>query len=209
MTDCSGKSDTEIIFHIPQNAGRTVQAAAKFHCKGGAPLQTLEEYIETHQEGFYRLAFTYVKNRDAAMDVVQNAVVHALTHAESLRRAEYMRAWFTRILINESLQYLRKNRRFLPADFYPDDFACEDRDIAQKLDIYRAVGRLKPKLRTVVILRFFEDMQLNEISAVTGVNLSTVKTRLYKALSELKAEISEESLPGQPDRLHILDRKGE
>ena len=170
-------------------------------------MQTLEEYIETNQDGFYRLAFTYVKNRDAAMDVVQNAVVRALTRAGSLRRAEYMRTWFTRILINESLQYLRKNRRYLPADFYPDDFVCEDSDIARKLDIYRAVGQLRPKLRTVVVLRFFEDMRIDEISAVTGVNPNTVKTRLYKALAELKAEISEEDLPKRPGRLHISTGK--
>ena len=40
-------------------------------------MQELEEYIEAHQDSFYRVAFTYVKDRDAALDVVQNAVVQA------------------------------------------------------------------------------------------------------------------------------------
>ena len=48
-------------------------------------MQELEEYIEAHQDSFYRVAFTYVKDRDAALDVVQNAVVQALTHIHTLR----------------------------------------------------------------------------------------------------------------------------
>lgn len=154
-------------------------------------MQALEEYIETHQDSFYRLAFTYVKDRDASLDVVQNAVVQALTHAHTLRQPEYIRTWFTRILINESLCYLRKNKKYLPTDALPEDFSVEEEDLAEKLDIYRAVGRLDPKLRTIVVLRFFEDMQLTDIAAITGVKLSTVKSRLYKALAELKVEMSD------------------
>lgn len=46
-------------------------------------MEELEQYIIENQESFYRLAYTYVKDRDAALDVVQNAVVKALTHWES------------------------------------------------------------------------------------------------------------------------------
>lgn len=157
-------------------------------------MQALEDYIETHQTSFYRLAFTYVKDRDASLDIVQNAVVQALTHVHTLRQPEYMRTWFTRILVNESLRYLRKNKKYLPTDELPEDFSSEDEDIAQKLDVYRAVGRLDPKLRTIVVLRFYEDMQLADIAAITGVNLNTVKSRLYKALAELKVEMTEADL---------------
>ena len=73
-------------------------------------MQELEEYIEAHQDSFYRVAFTYVKDRDAALDVVQNAVVQALTHIHTLREPAYMRTWFYRILVNEGLGYLRKNK---------------------------------------------------------------------------------------------------
>lgn len=71
-------------------------------------MQELEQYIEAHQDSFYRIAFTYVKDREAALDVVQNAVVQALTHAHTLRDPSCMRTWFYRILVNEGLGYLRK-----------------------------------------------------------------------------------------------------
>jgi len=70
----------------------------------------------------------------------------------------------------------------------------EDEDIGQKLDVYRAVGRLDPKLRTVVMLRFYEDMKLEEIARITGTNLNTVKSRLYTALSRLREDLGCEVL---------------
>ena len=66
-------------------------------------MQELEEYIEAHQDSFYRVAFTYVKDRDAALDVVQNAVVQALTHIHTLREPAYMRTWFYRIAEKQAL----------------------------------------------------------------------------------------------------------
>ena len=51
---------------------------------------------------------------------------------------------------------------------------------------------MDPKLRTVVLLRFFEGMKLEDIAVVTNARLSTVKTRLYRALKELKTMLGEE-----------------
>ncbi len=153
-------------------------------------MEELERYITDNQESFYRLAYSYVKDRDAALDVVQNAVLKALTHWGSLREPAYLKTWFYRILVNEGLSYLRKNRRLIPTDVFWDEQAPEE-DIPGRIDVYEAVERLNPKLRTVVVLRFFEDMPLQEIAAVTGLNLSTVKTRLYHALKLLKKEIGQ------------------
>ena len=153
-------------------------------------MEELEQYITENQESFYRLAYTYVKDRDAALDVVQNAVLKALTHGDSLREPAYMKTWFYRILVNEGLNYIRKNKRLIPVDEFWEQQAPEV-DSPGKLDVYAAVERLSPNLRTVVVLRFFEDMPLQEIAAVTGLNLSTVKTRLYHALKVLKKDIGQ------------------
>ena len=49
--------------------------------------QQLSDYIVAHQEEFYRLAYSYVKNRDAALDVVQESIVKALAKSDTLRRS--------------------------------------------------------------------------------------------------------------------------
>lgn len=156
--------------------------------------EDFEEYITAGQEGFYRLAYSYVKNSDAAMDVVQEAVLKALSKLESLRQPEYMKTWFYRILVNESISCLRKNKRISWEDWDENQLAVEDKDVPRSLDLYQAVQNLPPKLKTVVILRFFEDRKLDEIAFITKSNLNTVKSRLYKGLKLLREQVGEEDI---------------
>ena len=76
--------------------------------------QQLSDYIVAHQEEFYRLAYSYVKNRDAALDVVQESIVKALAKSDTLRRPEYLKTWFYRILLNESMNHHRRAKRLVP-----------------------------------------------------------------------------------------------
>lgn len=156
--------------------------------------QELVLYIENNQERFYRLAYTYVKNREDALDIVHDAIVKALQSYDGLRNPEYAQTWFYKILINESLSFLRKNRRLisledLPASPIPQTGASPEEVKDEYLDLYAAVDKLPPDMKTIVVLRFFEDMPLGEIAEITSVNLSTVKSRLYRALKHLKLDM--------------------
>ena len=53
------------------------------------------------------------------------------------------------------------------------------------IDVYKYVQTLNEKLKTVIILRFFEDMKIDEIAQITKTNVNTVKSRLYRGLEEL------------------------
>lgn len=157
----------------------------------GTVRRDIVDYIEKNQEKFYRIAFAHVKNREDALDIVHDAVVKALQNYQTLRQPEYMQTWFYRILTNESLSFLRKNRRTISVGDLSDSDITEDGGLAPDdcIDLYRALDQLPGKLKTVVILRFFEDMKLEEIGKATGANLSTVKSRLYKALKILKLDL--------------------
>ena len=67
--------------------------------------------VTEQQSHYYRLAYSYTKNRDSAMDIVQEAIVKAMPKLTTLRNPDYMKTWFYRIVINESLSHLRKHRR--------------------------------------------------------------------------------------------------
>ena len=153
-------------------------------------------FIREHQQDFYRLAFRYVHCQEAALDVVQEALEKGLRGLTSLREPAYMKTWFYRILVNESLTYLRRHRReVLPFEEALADLPAQPApDRAEALDLYAAIDRLDPKLKTVVMLRCFEDMKLAEIAQVTGANLNTVKSRLSTALRRLRLAMEEESL---------------
>lgn len=159
-----------------------------------APLtEKLIAFIEGNQEKFYRIAFGYMKNREDALDIVHDAVVKGIEKCYTIRESQYMETWFYRILINECIGSLRKNRKIT----YIEDISEFAKLISgneksdMNIDLYAALDKLPPKLKSVVILRFFEDMKLEEIAQITSANLSTVKSRLYKALKILKTDMED------------------
>lgn len=153
-------------------------------------------FLQTNQEKFYRIAFSYAKNRDDALDILQSAIVKALEKAETVRSPQYLETWFCRVLINESLQYLRKRQRVVPVED-PEallEGAADDAErVDRAIDLSRAMEKLDPRSRTVVLLRFFHDMKLEQIAEILDLNLSTTKSRLYKALQILEKEMGGET----------------
>ena len=154
--------------------------------------QLLVDHILNGQTDFYRLAMSYVKNRDAALDVVQEAIVKALSKVDTVREPAYLKTWFYRILINEAMNHFRRNRNLVSLEEVMADRAAEPRDPGERLDLYDAIDRLSFPEQTVIKLRYFEDMKLEEIAQATGTNLNTVKSRLYKAIRRLKDMTGEE-----------------
>lgn len=151
-------------------------------------------YLLANQEKFYRLAYFYVQNPDVALDIVQNAIVKALEHYNSICNRKYIKTWFYRVLVNECLNVLQKGKREYA--YEPEDLQrIQDRPVEedhQAMEIYEQVQRLPEEMKTVVILRFYEDFSLAEIAEVTGTKLSTVKYRLYAGLKNIRANFEEE-----------------
>ncbi len=148
-------------------------------------------FVRERQQDFYKLAYSYVHNQDAAMDMVQNAIVQALGSLHRLRQPQYMETWFYRILVNACLSYLRTAGRVVLVDQLPPQSAPHS-DLDRAMDIDRAMDQLPPKLKTVIVLRYFEDRPLQQIAMMTGVGLSCAKGRLYRALQALQRILGEE-----------------
>ena len=68
-------------------------------------------YIIENQDKFYRLAYSYVRDQEEALDAVQNAVCKALEHYDELRNGAAVKTWFYRIVVNESLSIWRERRK--------------------------------------------------------------------------------------------------
>lgn len=152
----------------------------------------LTEYIVENQARLYRVAYGYVNNRDNALDVVQNAICKALENYGRLRNTEAVKIWMYRILVNESLTFLKKNKREIPLQ--PEDMQEKiylERAYDEDVSVLDQVRKLPTQMQTVIILHYYEELTLKEISLVTDVNLSTVKTRLYSALDKLKRNMAE------------------
>ena len=148
-----------------------------------------------NQEEADRLAYSYGQDKDAELDVVQDAACQALEKCWGVKNSGALKTWYYRIVVNEALQYLRKYRREIstqPEDMKEEAYLEEGYDRADEdAQVFERVLKLPPDMKTVVILRFYEQLSLAEIAKVTDTNLNTVKSRLYAALKKLRKSLEE------------------
>lgn len=153
----------------------------------------LTELIVAEKEKFYRMAFTYMKNKEDALDIVQESIHKALKTVHTLEHPDGIKSWFYRIVVNTSLDMLRKQKReIIVDDGTLESVGPKSNDCYENVDLARSLDELPPKYRIIIILKFFEDLTLREISEILPENENTVKTRLYKALQILRIQITDE-----------------
>jgi RNA polymerase sigma-70 factor (ECF subfamily) len=149
-------------------------------------------HLQREQTRIYRLAYSYVGNEQDALDIMQTAMIKALT-ASPMKEPQYLRTWVYRIVVNTAIDWLRARRRLVPVeDAFFDDLSA-GQDPPADTDLQRSLDALPTEYRTIVTLRFFEELKLEEIAEITGLNLNTVKSRLYRALQLLRVEMEDES----------------
>ena len=135
----------------------------------------LKKYIVDNKESLYRFAYGYVKNQDDALDIVHDSICKSLTKIDTLKDIGNIKPWIYKIISNCAIDYIRKNKKYvINNDLDLDDSISYD--TYENIDLQKALDELPEKYKTIVILRYFEDM----------------KTRLYKALDKLKLKIRDD-----------------
>ena len=153
------------------------------------------ELISERKEHLYKTAFAYVKNKEDALDIVSDTVYKAYISIKNLKEPSFFNTWLTRILINTSLDSINKSSRTVALrENVSSDIVIIANDDEQIIDLKVAVDKLPGKYKTIVILKYFQDMTLMEIAKTLQCPLGTVKTNLHKALGELRLDLKEELL---------------
>lgn len=150
----------------------------------------LEHYILDNKNNFYKIAYSYTRNSEDALDVIQESIYKALKTITTLNEPEYIRTWFYRILVHTAIDMLRKNKKYVLGEELEQISSDSHWDTYENLDLKNALDSLASDQRIVVILRYFEDLKIQEIAYILNENLNTIKSRLYKALKNLKLEIT-------------------
>lgn len=151
------------------------------------------DHVIENQDNYYRLAYSYVRNQEDALDAVQNAVCKALEHYGDLKNENAVRTWFYKIVVNESLQIIKERKKYETQERGVADDTYEEPGFEIQDDIYQQINRLDEETQTIIKLRFFEDLTLKEISEVMEMNLNTTKAKLYRGLQSLKIYLKEEA----------------
>lgn len=148
--------------------------------------EAFAELMGNLRERLYRTALAYLHRPDAAMQAIEDASYSAYLHIRQLRRPEFAATWLTRILINACAKQLRREARSLPMERLPEQAAADGYAPA---DLRDAVSRLPDDLRAAVSVRYFGGMTVPEAASVLGLPEGTVKSRLRRALQQLKVDM--------------------
>ena len=152
----------------------------------------IADYVMKERGKHYRLAFSYVKNKEDSLDIVQESIYKAFSSIESLKDPSYMETWFYIILVNTALDFLRKRKKLiLVDDEILDTYDSSAPDTYQNFDLQRALEELPEKYRIIIILRYFEDLKIKEIGEILDLNVNTVKSQLYTAMEKLRIDIKD------------------
>lgn len=147
----------------------------------------LINYILENKEKHYQIAYSYVRNQEDALDIIQDAIVKALKNEGSLKNKEYLGTWFCRILINTCKTHLKKKNKYISIEENIHFESIDTRqDEEQMIEIEEAIGQLPYNEKTIILLRYYEELELKEIASITSQNLSTVKSTLYRTIRKLK-----------------------
>jgi RNA polymerase sigma-70 factor, ECF subfamily len=171
----------EVTASRPANVDRTAERTA-----------ALLRLADEHLDAAYRLARAILREPSDAQDATHDALVQASRKWSSLRDPSRFEPWFDRILINICRDRLRHASRWEAKDI-SDEIAiaagdpfgqADDRDVLRN-----AIATLSPDHRVVVALRYYRDLQVEDIASRLGIRAGTVQSRLHYALKQLHRDI--------------------
>jgi RNA polymerase sigma-70 factor, ECF subfamily len=198
----------------PREADSAAASAVKALQAEGRHAEARDRFTELvlrHQRRAGRIAFHYLRDSADADEAVQDAFVKAYSHLSTFREELPFEVWFTRILINGCLDRIkartRRERWILPMP----DTGSGDRGFAERTPgrgpspedhvlarerrqkLARALAKLPDRQRSVFMLSHYEGCTSREVSAITGLNESTVRVHLFRAIRKLRGLLTEEN----------------
>jgi RNA polymerase sigma-70 factor (ECF subfamily) len=171
-------------------------------------LADFDEVVRLYRPRIFRFLMSSLGDRDVAESLTQDCFLKAYNARHQFRGESSLSTWLTRIALNLVRDHLRSRRiRFWQktrdtaldlvdiSDWIPDGGISPEATCLQQervKELWAAVDKLSRQQRTVFLLRFVEEMELAEIAETTGMNTSTVKSHLYRALRVVRERVGKE-----------------
>ena len=138
-----------------------------------------------------------LQDRALAEDAVQETFLKAYRNLDTFRCESSEKTWLTRIAVNVCHD-LRKSAwsRFVNRAVVPEDLPITGSDAfkQEKLDLAMAIFQLPDKYRKVILLRYYQELSVTEISEIAGVSASMISRRIRKAHARMHAILGKEYL---------------
>jgi RNA polymerase sigma-70 factor (ECF subfamily) len=163
-----------------QRSDRQLIDAAK-----AGDLSAFEALYERYRDWVWRVALRVGGDRELALDVVQETFIHLLDRLPRFVLRAQLKSYLYPVARNLTITHLRRRREKVVAD--PPEGADVSSNPGESGAVSAALGALSLEQREVLILRFADDLSLQEIATALEIPLGTVKSRLHHALASLRA----------------------
>ena len=191
---------------------------------GAGDKDAIRFLVKRHNQTLFRTARAILREDGEAEDAVQEAYVKAIRGIGGFRSDAKLSTWLTRIVVNEALGRLRSRKRAaevipLAADIdaegemreAPDDAAATPEMLALRAEARRImedrIDALPDSFRTVFVLRAVEEMTVEETAAALGIPEATVRTRFFRARSQLRESLSRSLDVALGDAFHFAGER--
>ena len=137
---------------------------------------------EKQQEELLQIAYGYTKNKEDSIDIMQNAYVALLESNKKFESNEHIKYFLIRVTINESINFVKSHNK--KRVVYDNDIVMNAPDqtkFEMPYDISKIVTLLSEKYKTIIILYYYDEMKIKDISRVLKISESAVKKRLERA----------------------------
>ena len=154
-------------------------------------LQEFPELVRSYQGMVFSVAYHFLHERSIAEEVAQDVFLQLYRALPSIKSEAHVTAWLYKVTSHRCIDYARRRRRDLALDEIPEPASeAAGGDLFLNRRLRNVVASLPPKARIVVILRYQEDLEPEEIARVLGWRLNTVKSQLHRSLKMLKRKLS-------------------
>ena len=150
------------------------------------PSDAVEQALNRFGNDILRLAYSYMKSRDDAEDIVQDVLIRFMQSAKQFEDEEHVKAWLLRVAANlckDRLKSAQRQREVAMPEGY-DVAATSEED--ETGDILQAVMRLPDKYRSVIHLYYYEEYKTSEIAAILQKKEATVRSLLKRGREKLE-----------------------
>ncbi|WP_235616013.1 sigma-70 family RNA polymerase sigma factor [Metasolibacillus sp. FSL H7-0170] len=148
--------------------------------------------FQQYEQELYAMAYVYAKNKDDALDIVQECAYRSYKAIQQLREENYFKTWLIRILINCAHDLLKKRPHY--EELHDTDLIEEPVALDTQFTLQSVMEHLSIEEKHVVLLKYYEDFTFEQIADILQLKLGTTKTILYRALKKLKAKLEEEGM---------------
>ena len=152
--------------------------------------EQLGQLILASEDSMYHVAKALLYNDADCQDAIQEAIAKAFDKIGTLKQDTYAKTWLLRILINECYGIMRKEKKIISLETCEQEEPWMERQ--DYSDLYEALMGLTEEARLAVTLYYMEGYNIREIARMTKVTESAVKSRLARARTKLKEELSKE-----------------